>query len=71
LKERAMTLNRRQAAERPILATGASAQPAVFVDGRRSGTTGSGIQERLRQQSDVVVKSIAEEKRRMRRPSAR
>src|SRR6202162_3312349 len=37
-------------------------RPTVFVDGA-SGTTGLGIQERLRQQSDVVVKSIAEEKR--------
>ena len=37
-------------------------KPAVFVDGG-SGTTGLGIQERLRQQNDVVVKSIAEDKR--------
>jgi N-acetyl-gamma-glutamyl-phosphate reductase len=37
-------------------------KPSVFVDGA-SGTTGLGIQERLHQQSDVVVKSIAEEKR--------
>src|SRR5882762_6941819 len=36
--------------------------PTVFVDGA-SGTTGLGIQERLHQQNDVVVKSIAEEKR--------
>src|SRR5882757_6861313 len=41
---------------------GATAKPSVFVDGA-SGTTGLGIQERLHQQSDVVVKSIAEEKR--------
>jgi N-acetyl-gamma-glutamyl-phosphate reductase len=41
---------------------GAAMKPTVFVDGA-SGTTGLGIQERLRQQSDVVVKSIAEEKR--------
>jgi N-acetyl-gamma-glutamyl-phosphate reductase len=41
---------------------GATAKPAVFVDGA-SGTTGLGIQERLRQQSDVAVKSIAEDKR--------
>jgi N-acetyl-gamma-glutamyl-phosphate reductase len=34
----------------------------VFVDGA-SGTTGLGIQERLRQQNDVAVKSIAEDKR--------
>jgi N-acetyl-gamma-glutamyl-phosphate reductase len=41
---------------------GATTKPAVFVDGS-SGTTGLGIQERLGQQSDVVVKSIAEDKR--------
>jgi N-acetyl-gamma-glutamyl-phosphate reductase len=41
---------------------GATAKPAVFVDGA-SGTTGLGIQERLRQQNDVAVKSIAEDKR--------
>jgi N-acetyl-gamma-glutamyl-phosphate reductase len=41
---------------------GAATKPAVFVDGA-SGTTGLGIQERLRQQSDVAVKSIAEDKR--------
>jgi N-acetyl-gamma-glutamyl-phosphate reductase len=41
---------------------GDTAKPAVFVDGA-AGTTGLGIQERLRQQTDVVVKSIAEEKR--------
>jgi N-acetyl-gamma-glutamyl-phosphate reductase len=38
------------------------AKPAVFVDGA-SGTTGLGINERLRLQSDVVVKAIAEDKR--------
>jgi N-acetyl-gamma-glutamyl-phosphate reductase len=41
---------------------GAAAKPAVFVDGA-SGTTGLGINERLRLQNDVVVKGIAEEKR--------
>jgi N-acetyl-gamma-glutamyl-phosphate reductase len=40
----------------------AGAKPAVFVDGA-SGTTGLGINERLRLQNDVVVKAIAEEKR--------
>ena len=37
-------------------------KPAVFVDGA-SGTTGLGINERLRLQNDVVVKGIAEGKR--------
>jgi N-acetyl-gamma-glutamyl-phosphate reductase len=41
---------------------GGPTKPAVFVDGA-SGTTGLGIAERLRLQSDVVVKNIAEEKR--------
>ena len=41
---------------------GSSTKPAVFVDGA-SGTTGLGINERLRLQNDVVVKSIAEDKR--------
>jgi N-acetyl-gamma-glutamyl-phosphate reductase len=44
---------------RPIAA---ATKPAVFVDGA-SGTTGLGINERLRLQNDVVVKSIAEENR--------
>jgi N-acetyl-gamma-glutamyl-phosphate reductase len=43
-------------------AVGHSAKPAVFVDGG-SGTTGLGISERLSQQEDVVVKTIAEDKR--------
>jgi N-acetyl-gamma-glutamyl-phosphate reductase len=42
--------------------TGKAKKPAVFVDGA-SGTTGLGINERLRLQSDVVVKAIAEDKR--------
>src|SRR5213595_2932132 len=41
---------------------GATAKPAVFVDGA-SGTTGLGIAERLRLQNDIAVRSIAEEKR--------
>ena len=41
---------------------GGASKPAVFVDGG-SGTTGLGIQERLARQNDVVVKSIAEDKR--------
>src|SRR4029078_7477997 len=40
----------------------ASTKPAVFVDGG-SGTTGLGIGERLQLQKDVVVKNIAEDKR--------
>jgi N-acetyl-gamma-glutamyl-phosphate reductase len=40
----------------------ANTKPAVFVDGA-AGTTGLGIRERLRLQNDVVVKSIAEDKR--------
>ena len=43
-------------------ASDAKARPAVFVDGA-SGTTGLGINERLRLQNDVVVKAIAEDKR--------
>jgi N-acetyl-gamma-glutamyl-phosphate reductase len=42
--------------------SGAAAKPAVFVDGG-SGTTGLGIAERLSLQSDIAVKSIAEDKR--------
>jgi len=40
----------------------APTRPAVFVDGA-AGTTGLGINERLRLQNDVVVKTIAEDKR--------
>jgi N-acetyl-gamma-glutamyl-phosphate reductase len=43
-------------------AIGDSKMPTIFVDGA-SGTTGLGIQERLRQQGDVALKSIAEDKR--------
>ena len=46
----------------PPRSTGDTIKPSVFVDGA-SGTTGLGIQERLHQQNDVVVKSIAEDKR--------
>jgi N-acetyl-gamma-glutamyl-phosphate reductase len=45
-----------------LKASEAKARPAVFVDGA-SGTTGLGINERLRLQNDVVVKAIAEDKR--------
>ena len=47
---------------RQATARGATTRPSVFVDGA-SGTTGLGIRERLRSQDDVVVKGIAEEKR--------
>ena len=42
--------------------SGASTKPTVFVDGA-SGTTGLGINERLRLQSDVAVKAISDDKR--------
>jgi N-acetyl-gamma-glutamyl-phosphate reductase len=45
-----------------VRAAGVSARPAVFVDGG-SGTTGLGINERLRLQNDVVVKTIADDER--------
>jgi N-acetyl-gamma-glutamyl-phosphate reductase len=41
---------------------GDTTKPTVFVDGA-AGTTGLGIQERLHQQNDVVVRGIVEEKR--------
>jgi len=43
-------------------AASAATKPSVFVDGA-SGTTGLGIQERLRGQSEIAVKAIAEDKR--------
>jgi N-acetyl-gamma-glutamyl-phosphate reductase len=43
-------------------AVGTASKASVFVDGA-SGTTGLGINERLRLQKDVVVKTIAEDKR--------
>jgi N-acetyl-gamma-glutamyl-phosphate reductase len=39
-----------------------TARPSVFVDGG-SGTTGLGIRERLAQQNDVVLRTIADDKR--------
>jgi N-acetyl-gamma-glutamyl-phosphate reductase len=43
-------------------AASVATKPTVFVDGA-SGTTGLGIAERLRLQSDIAVRAIAEEKR--------
>jgi N-acetyl-gamma-glutamyl-phosphate reductase len=47
--------------DHPAAARG-EAKASVFVDGA-SGTTGLGINERLRLQQDVVVRSIAEDRR--------
>ena len=44
------------------LTGGKAATPSVFVDGG-SGTTGLGIRERLARQSDVTVKTIADDRR--------
>jgi N-acetyl-gamma-glutamyl-phosphate reductase len=57
-----MTLTDSQQPKTVDETAGTATKPAVFVDGA-SGTTGLGIQERLRLQNDVVVKNIAEEKR--------
>ncbi|MEA2821635.1 MAG: N-acetyl-gamma-glutamyl-phosphate reductase [Bradyrhizobium sp.] len=57
-----MSLSETMQSKGQALAPKASAKPAVFVDGA-SGTTGLEIGERLERQSDVTVKSIAEDKR--------
>ena len=57
-----MTLTDTKQPKGQSLAGGDTTKPSVFVDGA-SGTTGLGIQERLRLQGDIAVKSIAEDKR--------
>ncbi len=57
-----MTLSDTKQPKGHLPATGASMRPTIFVDGA-AGTTGLGIRERLSLQNDVMVKSIAEDKR--------
>jgi len=57
-----MTLSDTRPPKGQPLTTGVSVRPAVFVDGA-SGTTGLGIRERLGLQNDVMLKSIADDKR--------
>jgi N-acetyl-gamma-glutamyl-phosphate reductase len=57
-----MTLSDTKRPKGQASTAGASARPAVFVDGA-AGTTGLGIRERLGLQNDVTVRSIAEDKR--------
>lgn len=57
-----MSLTETQKPQGSSSTPGAAAKPTVFVDGA-AGTTGLGIRERLEHQSDIVVTSIAADKR--------
>jgi N-acetyl-gamma-glutamyl-phosphate reductase len=57
-----MTLSETKQPKRQPLTSGAAARPSVFVDGA-AGTTGLGIRERVGMQDDVVLRNIAEDKR--------
>ena len=57
-----MTLSETRQPKGQLLTSGANARPSVFVDGA-AGTTGLGIRARLGMQDDVVLRNIAEDKR--------
>lgn len=57
-----MTLSETKQPKGQPLTSGAAVRPSVFVDGA-AGTTGLGIRERLGMQDDVVLRNIAEDKR--------